>query len=131
MRGIARASIISLTPTSPKERDLAWFDYSTTADLTADGKILLFSEWGVGVKGTRTIYLRKTDGSDAVRCSRQPSRRCERPPGRGPAECRWPHCRRVRPGGGCRDSDSRMRGEDGVLSSQAAMQGVLISCPPC
>jgi len=66
-RGTDRAAMISLTPASPKERDLAWFDYSTAADLSADGKTLLFYEWGKGASGTHTVYLRKTDGSDAVR----------------------------------------------------------------
>ena len=67
VRGTARASIISFTPASSKERDLAWFDFSTAADLSVDGKTLLFYEYGVGVKATPTVYLRKTDGSDAVR----------------------------------------------------------------
>jgi eukaryotic-like serine/threonine-protein kinase len=63
-----RAAMISLTPsTSKKEQDLAWFDYSTVADLSADGRTLLFYEWGTGVRGILTVYLRKTDGSDAVR----------------------------------------------------------------
>jgi serine/threonine protein kinase/Tol biopolymer transport system component len=66
-RGTPRAVMISLSPGAPKERDLSWFDYSTVADLSADGKTLLFYEWGVGAGGTLTVYLRKTDGSDAVR----------------------------------------------------------------
>ena len=68
VRNTPRASMISLTSSNPtEERDLAWFDYSTVADLSADGKTLLFYEWGEGVRGTHTVYLRKTDGSDAVR----------------------------------------------------------------
>ena len=67
-RQTPRAAMIGLTPSTPKEeRDLAWFDYSTVADLSRDGKTLLFYEWGEGVRGTHTVYLRKTDGSDAVR----------------------------------------------------------------
>ena len=50
-----------------KERELSWFDYSTVADLSADGKTLLFYEWGEGVGAKPTIFIRKTDGSDAVR----------------------------------------------------------------
>ncbi len=67
MRGTPRAAMISLTPGASKEHDLAWFDYSTAADLSPDGRTLLFYEWGDGVKGNPTVYLRKTDGSDAVR----------------------------------------------------------------
>jgi Tol biopolymer transport system component len=58
---------MSLTPGSTKEHDLAWFDYSTAADLSADGRFLLFYEWGEGASGIHTVYLRKTDGSDPVR----------------------------------------------------------------
>jgi Tol biopolymer transport system component len=47
-----------------RERDLAWLDWSTAADISTDGSNLLFYEWG---RGAPTTYLRKTDGSDAVR----------------------------------------------------------------
>ena len=66
-RGTPRSWVMGLTPGLPTERDLSWFDYSAAADLSADGKTLLFYEYGVGVRGIRTTYLRKTDGSDAVR----------------------------------------------------------------
>lgn len=46
---------------------LSWFDWSTAADLSADGSTLLFYEWGEGVGGIPTVYLRKTGGGDAVR----------------------------------------------------------------
>lgn len=49
------------------ERDLSWFDWSTTADLSADGKRLLFYEWGGGVAGNPIVYIRDTSGGDAVR----------------------------------------------------------------
>jgi Tol biopolymer transport system component len=67
MRGTPRASIVSLGPDAAQERELSWFDYSTVADLSADGKTLLFYEWGQGVEGTLMVFLRKTDGSDAIR----------------------------------------------------------------
>jgi dipeptidyl aminopeptidase/acylaminoacyl peptidase len=59
----------------PKERDLSWLDYSYPSDLSADGKTVLFDEEGVGgVQGygsggelTYAVYLRRTDGSPAVR----------------------------------------------------------------
>jgi Tol biopolymer transport system component len=58
-----------------KERDLSWLDYSWPADLSADGKTLLFDEEGVGGgvqfgKGqelTYAIYMRGVDGSAAIR----------------------------------------------------------------
>jgi WD40 repeat protein len=36
-------------------------------DLSADGKTLLFYEWGEGVGAKSTIFIRATDGRDAVR----------------------------------------------------------------
>jgi eukaryotic-like serine/threonine-protein kinase len=58
-----------------KERDLSWLDYSWPADLSADGKTLLFDEEGVGGgvqfgKGqelTYAVYIRGIDGSSAIR----------------------------------------------------------------
>ena len=62
-----RSRMISFTAGSEKERDLSWFDWSTSADLSADGKNLLFYEWGQAVREPY-VYLRKTDGSnDPVR----------------------------------------------------------------
>jgi eukaryotic-like serine/threonine-protein kinase len=48
------------------ERDLSWLDWSTAADLSADGQTVLFYEWGEGVGATPHVYLRRSDGSDAV-----------------------------------------------------------------
>jgi len=49
------------------ERDLAWLDASLTYELSGDGKNLLFSELSYGEGRNPAIYLRKTDGSPAVR----------------------------------------------------------------
>jgi len=65
--GRPRAVMVGLAPGEQKERDLSWFEYSTTADLSADGRTVLFYEWGEAVRGNLTAYLRRTDGSDAVR----------------------------------------------------------------
>ncbi|MGH7339844.1 MAG: hypothetical protein ACREKH_05075, partial [Candidatus Rokuibacteriota bacterium] len=66
-RGTTRGGIIARGATAANDRELSWFDYSTVADLSPDGNILLFHEWGEGVDGIPTIFIRKTDGSDAVR----------------------------------------------------------------
>jgi dipeptidyl aminopeptidase/acylaminoacyl peptidase len=50
-----------------KERDLSWLDASGPADLTPDGKTLLFVEFGEGGGSMPSVYVRKTDGSPAVR----------------------------------------------------------------
>jgi serine/threonine protein kinase/Tol biopolymer transport system component len=62
-----RTRTVCRAPGASVERDLSWFDWSTAADLSRDGKTLLFYEWGEGVAGNPTVYLRKTDGQDAVR----------------------------------------------------------------
>jgi Tol biopolymer transport system component/predicted Ser/Thr protein kinase len=56
-----------LSAISRMERDLKAFDWSTSADLSADGQTLLFYEWGNAVDGIPSVYIRKTDGSEAVR----------------------------------------------------------------
>ncbi len=62
-----RAVLRGLTAGDSKEREFSWFDFSTAADLSADGKTLLFYEWGTGVRGTETVYLRKSDVSNPKR----------------------------------------------------------------
>jgi len=63
------------TQGAAREWDLSWLDYSYPADISADGKTLLFDEEGIsgGVQYgnvqdlTYTVYIRNTDGSPAVR----------------------------------------------------------------
>ena len=50
-----------------EERDLSWFDWTLVADISADGTTLLFSEGGRGGGTGRSVYMRKLDGSPAVR----------------------------------------------------------------
>jgi eukaryotic-like serine/threonine-protein kinase len=50
-----------------EERDLSWFDGSRIYDISADGKTILFVELSYGQPRNVAIYLRKTDGSPAVR----------------------------------------------------------------
>ncbi len=66
-RQTPRAVLMGLAAGEAKERELSLFDFSTAADLSSDGKTLLFYEWGTGVGGNETVYLRKTDGTDAKR----------------------------------------------------------------
>ncbi|MFY9645398.1 MAG: protein kinase [Terriglobales bacterium] len=49
------------------ERDLAWLDASMLAEVSGDAKSLLFAELSYGEGRNAAIYLRKTDGSPAVR----------------------------------------------------------------
>ena len=58
---------MSLAPGAAKESDLTWFDDSRVADLSRDGQTLLFSEGGVAEGANQAVYVRRTDGSPAVR----------------------------------------------------------------
>ena len=68
-RGNDRAGVIGLPPGESKERDLSWLDWSTPGDLSADGRTMLFTEGGEGGGPKYAVYLRKTDGSPAIRLS--------------------------------------------------------------
>ena len=69
-----RRELMLATAGSTKQQDLSWFDYSYPADLSPDGKTLLFDEEGSGSglaysksSGlTYAVFIRKTDGSTAV-----------------------------------------------------------------
>ena len=69
-----RRELLGLFANDPKQHELSWLDYTYPADLSADGKTLLFDEEGGGgaldyskSSGlTYAVYIRKTDGSPAV-----------------------------------------------------------------
>ncbi|MEO8217801.1 MAG: WD40 repeat domain-containing serine/threonine protein kinase [Acidobacteriota bacterium] len=57
----------SFVGSATDERELGWFDWSIVADLSDDGKTILFYESGDGARGSPQVYLRSTDGADAIR----------------------------------------------------------------
>jgi eukaryotic-like serine/threonine-protein kinase len=59
--------MMALPPGEKSERNLSWFDWSLAADLSADGKIVIFDESGEAVGAKYGSFMRKTDGSPAVR----------------------------------------------------------------
>jgi len=61
-----RKELMYFGPGDSKERDLSWLDRSELRDLSRDGRALLISEHR-GSDGGEGAYLRKSDGSDAVR----------------------------------------------------------------
>ena len=63
----SRREVVGLLAGENKEHDLTWLDWSVPADLSADGKTLLIDEEGEGGGAAYSTYLRKTDGSPAVR----------------------------------------------------------------
>lgn len=62
-----RIGISALPPGQTRERSLSWFDWSLLADISPDGKEIVFSESGAAVGARYSIFSRKTDGSPAVR----------------------------------------------------------------
>ncbi|MGA9393599.1 MAG: protein kinase [Candidatus Sulfotelmatobacter sp.] len=63
----ARINLSALAPGETRERSLSWFDWSLLNDMSADGKTIVFSETGEASGANYSIFLRKTDGSPAVR----------------------------------------------------------------
>jgi eukaryotic-like serine/threonine-protein kinase len=58
---------IFFTDAKTPERELTWLDRAVLGALSPDGKQVLFHEGGKGGGSMGTIFLRKTDGSPAVR----------------------------------------------------------------
>jgi hypothetical protein len=54
-------------PSDNKERDLSWLDYATLRDLSPDGTLVSFDDWGSAAGASGLGYLRKTDGSSAIK----------------------------------------------------------------
>lgn len=54
-------------PADRMERDISWLDYATLRDLSDDGKLIVFDDWGSAAGANGLAYLRKTDGSPAIK----------------------------------------------------------------
>jgi hypothetical protein len=67
MRNTTRRGIIGTMPGDATERDLSWLDWSRPSAVSADGHWVLFEEQGQGGGSGYSVYVRKTDGSPAVR----------------------------------------------------------------
>jgi eukaryotic-like serine/threonine-protein kinase len=59
--------MMALPPGEKTERNLSWFDWSLAAGISPDGKTVIFDESGEAVGARYGVFLRKTDGSPAVR----------------------------------------------------------------
>ena len=62
-----RRELSGLIAGAAKEQDFSWLDYSFPAELSSDGKRLLFDEEGNGGGAGYSVYLRKTADDSAVR----------------------------------------------------------------
>jgi serine/threonine protein kinase/Tol biopolymer transport system component len=74
MRASWRRELVGIVDGESQQKDLSWLDYSYPAELSADGKTLVFDEEGGGgalaysKSGglSYAVYIRRTDGSPAV-----------------------------------------------------------------
>ncbi len=66
---LVRMGILGRRAGDPKESELSWLDYSLVNDISSDGGAILMTEAGAGGGPGYSSYLRKTDGSPAVRIS--------------------------------------------------------------
>jgi Tol biopolymer transport system component/predicted Ser/Thr protein kinase len=60
----SRREMVGLAPGEKTERNLTWLNWSFPIDMSSDGRTILFNEQNLKPLG---IYLRKLDGSPAVR----------------------------------------------------------------
>jgi eukaryotic-like serine/threonine-protein kinase len=67
VRDHGREGFACRPPDASSDLDLSWFDGSSLAAFSADGRTVLFGEIRGGGGAAQGIYLRKTDGSPAVR----------------------------------------------------------------
>lgn len=62
-----KVGIVGQPPGQTKENDLSLLDWSLVREISSDGKMLLFDESGEGGGSDHAVYVRRTDGSPAVR----------------------------------------------------------------
>ncbi len=63
----SQPGILGLAPGETTERELSWFDRSALIGLSDDGRTLLINEGGDAAGRYGAYYVRKTDGSPAVK----------------------------------------------------------------
>jgi hypothetical protein len=62
-----RSGMLCLPRGESRERDLAWLDGSVVQDISKDGGVILFGEYGEARDPKGGVFLRKSDGSPAIR----------------------------------------------------------------
>ena len=65
--GMWRAALEYQAPGETVEHDVSWLDWSTAADLSSDGKTILFNETREGGGDKSGIYIRRNDAPAPVR----------------------------------------------------------------
>ena len=62
-----KQQMLGFVPGSDAEREFSWLDYGGAQAISADGKMIFFDESGEGGGAGYSVFVRKTDGSPAVR----------------------------------------------------------------
>lgn len=62
-----RVGVMARAAGDQRERELSWLDWSIARDVSGDGQFLLLNESGEGGGGGYGVYLRRLDGTPAVR----------------------------------------------------------------
>ena len=65
--GLWRAALEYQAPGAPAERDVSWLDWSMLADLSHDGRTILFNETREGGGKSSSMYVRRADTPSPVR----------------------------------------------------------------
>jgi serine/threonine protein kinase len=65
--GMWRAALAWQAPGEAAEREASWLDWSILADLSADGRTILFNETREGGGARSAVYLRRADAPSAIR----------------------------------------------------------------
>ena len=50
-----------------KERDLSWLDYASLRDISSDGTLISFDDWGSAAGASGLAFVRRTDGLPAIK----------------------------------------------------------------
>ncbi|HXL15752.1 MAG TPA: hypothetical protein VN972_06695, partial [Methylomirabilota bacterium] len=62
-----RSDLCGLVAGDKKERDLTWLDFAVPADVSPDGKTVLFTEQGAAAGHLYSVFVRGMDGGPATR----------------------------------------------------------------
>jgi hypothetical protein len=54
-------------PADKKERDLSWLDYASLRDISSDGTLISFDDWGSAAGASGLAFVRRTDGFPAIK----------------------------------------------------------------
>ena len=66
-KDVWRSDIMYRGANEKSERSLSWLDYAQLRDITDDGKMISIADWGQAAGASGLAFVRKTDGSPAVK----------------------------------------------------------------